>query len=88
MEHFIDGAIMMAYFVVTLFFLPFFRRSRDRLFLFFGIAFLILGLSRLAFAAFNADHEAENVPFYIVRLIAYLLILWAIVDKNRIRAPR
>lgn len=87
MKQFVEGVIMMEYLVAALFFLRFFRKTADALFLFFGIAFFILGVSRIAFAFMDPQWEADTL-LYIVRLAAFILILWAIINKNRVRAPR
>lgn len=80
----ISGAILMGYAVAGLFFLRFWRETGDRLFLIFGIAFWILGLQRLALVL---TREMVETPtgLYLIRLLAFLLILGAIVDKNRVR---
>jgi len=83
MEYFLDGAITLAFVVIALFFLRFFRSTRDYLFLYFAIAFIVLGLNRVAFAWMRPADEAASFTLYLVRLAAFLLILWAIVDKNR-----
>jgi hypothetical protein len=80
--HLIPGAIVMGYAVAGLFFLRFWRQTRDRLFLIFAIAFWLLGAQRLALAL--TSQMAESLTgLYLVRLFAFLLILLAIVDKNR-----
>jgi uncharacterized membrane protein YeiB len=76
------GAIVMGYAVCGLFLLRFWRRTGDRLFLVFALAFWLLGLQRLVFA-FTEPVEESRTGLYLVRLFAFLLILWAIVDKNR-----
>ena len=76
------GAIVMGYAVCGLFFLRFWRRTGDRLFLVFALAFWLLGLQRLALA-FTEPVEESRTGLYLVRLFAFLLILWAIIDKNR-----
>lgn len=78
----VSGAIAMGYGVAGLFFLRFWRETRDRLFLIFAGAFWILGLQRLALA-FSRDMAEDHTGLYLVRLFAFLLILGAIVDKNR-----
>jgi hypothetical protein len=78
----VSGAIAMGYAVAGLFFLRFWRETRDRLFLIFGGAFWILGLQRLALV-FTRDMVEDHTGLYLVRLFAFLLILAAIVDKNR-----
>lgn len=78
----VSGAIVMGYAVAGLFFLRFWRETRDRLFLIFAGAFWILGLQRLTLAIVR--HIAEDhTGLYLIRLFAFLLILGAIVDKNR-----
>ena len=78
----VSGAIVMGYAVAGLFFLRFWRETRDRLFLIFSGAFWILGIQRLALA-FTRDMIEDHTALYLVRLFAFLLILAAIVDKNR-----
>jgi hypothetical protein len=76
------GALSMAAWVAGLFFLRFWRLSRDRLFAFFAIAFWLLGLNWLALALVNPGRESQH-ELYVVRLIAFVLIIIGIVDKNR-----
>jgi hypothetical protein len=78
----VSGAIVMGYAVAGLFFLRFWRETRDRLFLIFSGAFCILGIQRLVLA-FTRDMIEDHTALYLVRLFAFLLILAAIVDKNR-----
>ena len=76
------GAMVAGYTVAALFFLRFWRRSNDRLFAMFGVAFLLLGVQRLSLAVLVGEGAPAVWP-YVVRLVAFLLILWAVVDKNR-----
>ena len=76
------GALAMGYGVVALFFVRFWRQSRDRLFLFFSIAFALLGVQRLALSLTSLS-DGETIQYYVMRLVAYAIILAAIVDKNR-----
>jgi amino acid transporter len=78
----VSGAILMGYGVCALFFLRFWRQTRDRLFLVFALAFGLLGLQRLALVLTEPVEESRT-GLYVVRLVAFLLILGAIVDKNR-----
>jgi len=82
-----SGAIAMASFVVALFFLRFWRASRDRFFLYFALSFAIEGGHRL-FAALMFEESEDSPLHYLVRLLAYLLILWAILEKNWPRRSR
>lgn len=65
-----------------LFFLRFWRESRDRLFAFFGAAFFVLALSWSLLALINPSDETR--PYiYAIRLVAFLLMIIGMVDKNR-----
>jgi hypothetical protein len=82
-HHMLLGGIVVASFLVSLFFLRFWRTTGDRFFLYFAVSFLIEGLNRCCFGLLN--FHSENAPFYYaVRLIAYALILVAIWEKNRL----
>jgi len=87
MENVLIGAIATGSFIVALFFLRFWRSTRDRLFLYFALAFVIEGANRLLFGGWlDLDGDAENYSFYVLRLAAYALILAGIWAKNRGRA--
>lgn len=75
------GAIAMASLITGLFFLRFWKSSRDRFFLYFALSFLIDGCSRVFFTFSRASDEDLPV-FYLIRLLAYGLILVAILEKN------
>lgn len=78
----ISGAMVMAYVVVAAFFFKFWRSTRDRLFMIFGLAFFLLSVQRVALGLTTETIE-DTTPLYVVRLIAFILILIAIIDKNR-----
>ena len=82
MQQFLTGAAAMACWVAMLFFLRFWRESGDRLFVMFSVAFLLLGLTRLGLAV-SLYPSDEHTYLYWVRLAAFVLILVAIIDKNR-----
>lgn len=82
MNELIAGMIVMAYFVAGLFFLRFWMETRDRLFIMFALAFVILGLQRVVLALARQTSE-DTTYLYVVRLFAFVLILVAIIDKNR-----
>jgi uncharacterized membrane protein len=76
------GALAMGYLVAALFFLRFHRDTRDRLFALFSVSFLLLSIQRVVLALVNDDPAL--VPWvYGLRLFAFLIILAAIIDKNR-----
>jgi hypothetical protein len=82
LEGFLLGLIVTSSLAVGAFFLKFWRKTRDSLFLGFAAAFFIEGLNRLAFLGIDAPNEGSPVV-YTIRLFSYLLILAAIVHKNR-----
>ena len=67
--------------VIATSFLKFWSKTRDSLFLAFGVAFLIEGLNRCAFLSLARPNEG-NPYIYLVRLLSFLLILGAILYKN------
>jgi hypothetical protein len=81
-EGFLLGVIVTASLVAAAFFFKFWLRSRDLLFLGFAAAFFIEGLNRAAFLGFESPGTAP-AAVYVIRLLSYLLILAAIVQKNR-----
>ena len=82
MHDFLLGYVFATSMVAGLFFLRFWRVTHDRLFLAFAAAFTIEGINRLTFLLI--DHPGEVSPLvYLVRMSAFLLIVAAIVAKNR-----
>ncbi len=75
------GAVAMGSLIIALFFLRFWRNTRDRFFLYFALSFLIEGVHRI-YAVMDLSASEDSPHHYLVRLLAYLLILWAIVEKN------
>jgi hypothetical protein len=78
------GALAMGFGVAGLFFLRFWRDTRDRLFGFFALAFFVLAASRVAFA-FYAPQPGGGDIFYWIRFAVFAIIVVAILDKNRSR---
>jgi hypothetical protein len=85
MSDFLNGAVMMGNAVVALFFLRFWRKTGDRLFAVFSISFWLMALLRLVHVLVPVPSEHIHY-LYLIRLLSYALILYAIVDKNRARA--
>lgn len=73
---------MMSCIVTGIFFIRFWKKSYDRLFLIFSGAFFMLALERLVLGIIGTKHEPTPEIYYI-RLSAFLLMLIAIIDKNR-----
>lgn len=79
---FLSGAITLGFLVAGLFFLRFWRSTRDRLFLAFAIAFTLLGVGQAVQSLANIAQEERSFIF-LIRLAAFTLILAAVVRKNR-----
>jgi hypothetical protein len=78
----ISGAILLGYWAIGVCFSRFWKTSGDRFFGFFAVAFWLLAGERLLLIFVNPEHEMR--PYvYVVRLVSFLFILFAIVDKNR-----
>ena len=78
----LSGILVALDAVAGLFFVKFWAASRDRLFALFAAAFWILGIQRLLLAATRTIFEDQAV-FYTLRLLAFVIIIVAIIDKNR-----
>jgi hypothetical protein len=81
---FLQGVVTMGCAVIGLFFLRFWRDSQDRLFHRFAIAFWLLALSYALMGLVTLANE-QRVYVFVVRLLAFLLIVFAIFEKNRRR---
>jgi O-antigen/teichoic acid export membrane protein len=82
MIDFLSGAAALASAGIALFFLRYWRDTRDRLFAIFALAFAIFAVNRIILAALDEADEARTIV-YLSRLAAFVLIIVAIVDKNR-----
>ena len=79
----LGGAMIMASLTIALFFLRFWKNTRDRFFLYFALSFALEAVNRILLFLVSSLHT-ENTPlFYLIRLTAYTLILVAILEKNR-----
>jgi len=78
---FLAGAITLGFFVASAFFLRFWRRTRDRLFLAFAAAFTLLAVNQILATFLGAGDELTPYT-YALRVLGFILILSAIIDKN------
>jgi hypothetical protein len=79
---FLSGAAAFGFFACALFFARFWRRTREQLFLAFALSFALLGVGQSVIALAEIPTE-EKGALYLIRLVAFLLILVAIYCKNR-----
>lgn len=81
-EGFLEGVVATTSLAAGLFFLRYWRHTRDSLFLAFSIAFFIEGLNRCV-RVFLLDPSEASPWVFVVRAFAFLIILAGIVNKNR-----
>lgn len=82
MFYLLSGLVIAGDLVAALFFLKFWRRSSDTLFVIFAAAFLLLALGQTLLALSDVPVE-ERSWIYLLRLAAFVLIIFGIVHKNR-----
>jgi hypothetical protein len=77
----LTGALMFSYVVAGAHFLRFWRRTGDRLFVHFASAFWLFALDQLV-ASIPQVVAQTNGYGYLLRVLGFVLIIVAIVDKN------
>jgi len=82
MMSFISGAVMMGFWTISLFFLRFWRTTQDRLFGMFSLTFFLLAIERLCIEIMKEQIETHGY-FFLIRLAAFIILIVAIIDKNR-----
>ncbi len=80
---FLSGSICFGAWTGGVFFFTYWKKTRDRLFLIFGISFWLMAIERLFLAILNDPVQEDHSLIYLIRLSAFILILFAIYDKNR-----
>lgn len=83
MIDFFNGATGMGCLLAAISFAGFYRQTADRLFLLFSLAFGTFAVNRAILALLAEGHEATSYV-YLSRLLAFLLIIYGIVEKNRL----
>jgi hypothetical protein len=81
MIEFMSGAVTLGFLVAAGFFLRFWRKTSDRFFAAFASAFLLLALNQALAQWLGAADERVGYT-YLLRVLGFILILAAIVDKN------
>jgi hypothetical protein len=81
MNDILVGAIAMASLVIATVFVRYWRNTGDRFFLYFALSFGIEGAHRI-YSSIGGMMREDTPHHYLIRLLAYGLILWAILEKN------
>ena len=87
MIEYLAGALTLGYAISALFFVRFWRKTADRLFLAFAVAFALFALNQAAAQYLGAADERVGYT-YLLRVLGFVLILFAIIDKNVSRRSR
>lgn len=82
LEQFLSGAVVMGFAVAGLLFLRYWRRTRERLFATFAASFFLLSLN-YGWLALTQIPVEERSPLFLIRLLAFSLIIVAIIQSNR-----
>lgn len=78
----LSGSVAMASLVAALFFLRFWRQTRDSFFMLFSLGFAVDAVTRFSLAMSHVSDEHEPL-YYLPRLVTFVLIIVAIIRKNR-----
>ena len=81
MIEFLSGAVTFGFLVAALFFARFWKKTGDRLFVAFAVAFVLLSLNQALAQWLGAADERVGYT-YLLRVLGFVLILAAIIDKN------
>jgi len=80
--YFLSGAVALGYMLAALFFLRFWKRTRELLFLSFSVAFALLSVGQIVVASANIYVEDSSAA-YLLRFAAFAIIILAVWRKNR-----
>ena len=86
LNFFLQGVAAMGCLVAVMFFYRYWKTTQDRFFLFFVAAFGAFALNWAGLAFVQPSKESTHW-FYVLRIVAFVLIIAAIVDKNRRAGP-
>jgi hypothetical protein len=81
------GALLFAYAIAGVHFFQFWRLTRDRLFRHFAVAFWLFAVNQLLVSVPVFTGETRGYV-YLLRVLGFVVILIAIIDKNRGGARR
>jgi hypothetical protein len=82
MNQFLWGTLAALTAVASIFFWKFWKRTADVLFFAFFAGFGVLALHWAALGVLSPTSETRHF-FYVPRFVAFALILWGVIRKNR-----
>jgi hypothetical protein len=77
----LSGALLFSYLIAGVHFLRFWKRTGDRLFLHFAVAFWLFVLNQLA-TSIPVVVDETNGYEYLLRVLGFIVIIVGIIDKN------
>jgi uncharacterized membrane protein HdeD (DUF308 family) len=80
-EGFLLGVIATASLTAGLFFVRFWRETRDSLFLLFAVFFIVEAINRTGYLLLERPNEGHPA-IYLIRLVGFTMIVVAIIRKN------
>ena len=86
LEGLVAGGLSAGFLVLAAFFLRFWGRTRDGLFLVFSAAFALMAVNQALPVVLHIPQE-DRGGIYLIRLAAFLLIIVAVVGKKLKRDP-
>ena len=87
MMDFLAGSVCMGFAVAALFFWRYWNKSGDRLFFALALAFALLTINQ-GLAAWFGHTDERSVYAYLLRILGFVFILAAIIDKNLSRTAK
>lgn len=79
---YLSGILTLGYVLTGTFFLKFWRDTRERLFGFFAASFFMLATQRILLTL-RGEWGEQETWIYVLRLLAFLVLVFGIVEKNR-----
>lgn len=76
------GALLLSYLLAGMFFFQFWKRTGDRLFIHFAVAFWLFVLNQLVTSVPSVADDTAGYE-YLLRVLGFLVIIAGIIDKNR-----
>jgi hypothetical protein len=77
----LGGALLLSYLMAGTYFFNFWKRTGDRIFIHFAVAFWLFVLNQLATSIPSVAKETDGYE-YLLRVIGFIVIIVGIVDKN------
>jgi hypothetical protein len=81
MVEMLSGALLFSYFIAGIHFVRFWRRTSDKLFLHFALAFWLFALNQIVGSIPVVTDETAGYE-YLLRVLGFIVILVAIAEKN------